>query len=302
MSQRGRVQTPSTARLTGGLALAIAAISSAALVILLAHPVPPAVIAAARVAATGLVLTLMAGAAAPQPWRLARRDAALAGRLLLAGFLLAVHFGAWIASLSMTTVPRSVTLVATQPLFAGLVGRWLGDRVGSGLYVGAAVALAGTGLMVAGPGNPAPAGLGDGLALLAAAAAAGYLAVGRSLRDRVVLPAYLGGVHLLAAAMLAGWVVVRGVPWWPAGATAADFAALVYLGLVPGVVGHGLLNWAVRHAPVHIVSLAILLEPIGATALAVAVLGRGVAPIEIAGGAVILLGVGIGLLAGRRER
>ena len=302
LPQRGVVQTPSTARLSGGLALAIAAISSAALVILLAQPVPPGVIATARVAATGLALTLLAGTAALQPWRLARHDRAFAGRLLLAALLLAVHFGAWIASLTMTTVVRSVTLVATQPLFAGVVGRLLGDRAPWTLFAGGAVAVGGTSLMLVGDGHAAqtlPPNLGDALALLAAAAAAGYLAVGRSLRERLPLSGYLGAVHLLAATMLVVFGLATQITWVPAGASGADVLAVLYLGLVPGVVGHGLLNWAVRSLPVHVVSLAIVLEPIGAAALAVVVLGRRVTTLEAVGAAIVLSAVAIGV---RRRR
>jgi drug/metabolite transporter (DMT)-like permease len=82
---------------------------------------------------------------------------------------------------------------------------------------------------------------------------------------------------------------------WPAAVTAADVWALVYLGLVPGVVGHGLLNWAVRFVPVHVVALVVLFEPVGATVLTVLVLGHAVGTGEAVGAAVLLCGVGLGL-------
>ena len=45
---------------------------------------------------------------------------------LLAGLCLATHFAAWIASLWLTSVVRSVALVSTQPLWAALLARALG--------------------------------------------------------------------------------------------------------------------------------------------------------------------------------
>lgn len=290
-------------RLLGSLLSAVAAISSAALVILLADPLDPTVIAAGRVAVTGVALTILAGRGAALVWRTAIDDRAVRNRMVLASALLALHFGAWIASLTMTTVVRSVTLVATQPLFAGVVGRLLGDRAPWTLFAGGAVAVGGTALMLVGDaaGSEAlPPNLGDALALLAAAAAAGYLAVGRSLRERLPLSGYLGTVHLLAAAMLVVYGLATQITWVPAGASEADLLAVLYLGLVPGVIGHGLLNWAVRHLPVHVVSLAIVLEPIGAAALAVLVLGRHVTTLEVVGAAIVLSAVAIGVR--RRKR
>ena len=288
----------------GGIATAVAAISSAALVILLADPLDSTVIAAGRVLVTALVMSLIAGSTLIVPWRAAARDPAVRWQMLLAACLLALHFAAWIASLTMTTVIRSVTLVATQPLFAALIGRWLGDRAPWQSYAAGAVAVLGTSVMFVGQGGglasglaggqAVPANLGDALALVAAVAAAGYLAVGRSLRDRLPLAAYLGVIHLWAAAILVVVVLVRNAPWVPPGAQWSDLAAVVYLGLVPGVVGHGLLNWAVRWAPVHVVSLAVVVEPVAAAALAVVVLGGSVSVWEVAGAAVVLAAVALG--------
>lgn len=291
---------PRAGVLVAGIATAIAAISSAALAILLADPLDSTVIAAGRVVVTALVMSLIAGSTAAVPWRAAARDPAVRWRMLLAASLLALHFAAWIASLTMTTVVRSVTLVATQPLFAALIGRWLGDRASWRSYAAGAVAVLGTAVMFAGQGGglgseqAVDANLGDALALAAAAAAAGYLAVGRSLRDRLPLPAYLGVIHLWAAAILVVVVWVRDAPWVPPGTQWPDLAAVVYLGLVPGVVGHGLLNWAVRSAPVHVVSLAVVVEPVAAAGLAVAVLGGSVSAWEVGGATIVLVAVALG--------
>lgn len=287
---------PRSPTLVLGLAGAVTAISSAALFILLAEPLPPTVIAAGRVAVTGVALLLL-GARGLREAATILREPATAWRVAAASALLALHFGAWVASLTMTSVPRSVTLVATQPLFAGLLGRLVGDRAPWSLYGGAVLALVGTLLMVGEPTEALAAGfnLGDGLALLAGAAAAGYLVVGRSIDRRLPLRPYLGTVHLGAALLLVLAAIAIERPLWPARADGSDLLALVYLGLVPGVIGHGLLNWSVRRVPVHVVALAILFEPIGATVLTVLVLGHAVGWAEAAGAAVLLAGVGVGV-------
>ncbi|MCA9707081.1 MAG: DMT family transporter [Myxococcales bacterium] len=287
--------SPRRSSLVLGLGCAVTAVSSAAPVILLAQPLPPSVIAGGRVLVTGVVLVLLGRGALGSALR-TLRQAPVRGRVLLAAALLALHFGTWVASLTLTSVARSVALVATQPLFAGLLGRLVGDRAPWSLWGGAALALVGTAVMVGGDGRGFGGfGLGDGLALLAAAAASGYLVIGRSVRDHLPLRPYLGLVHLLAAAMLLAVALVVEPEPWPAAATGLDLLALVYLGLGPGVVGHGLLNWAVRHVPVHVVSLVILLEPLGATLLTLALVGGGVEPAEAIGAGVLLLGVALGI-------
>lgn len=286
-------------RVIGALGLGVAAASSAATVILLASPLPPLHIAWGRVTVTALVFGLLGRREVHSLLAAMRERPAVGWRTLGAGTLLAVHFGAWIASLGLTTVLRSMALVALQPVFAGLLGRLLGDRVSPWLYVGAAVSLAGSIVLVG--GSAALEGgtlLGDGLALLGGASAAAYLAFGRSVRSAVPLRAYLAGVHAVAALLLLpiAWILQPigegvGVRCW---------LAVLYLGLVPGVLGHGLFNWVVRQVPVDRVALAILLEPAAATLLAWAVLNRAVTALEIIGAGIVLLGVGVGSIAARR--
>lgn len=281
--------------LLGALAGAVTAVSSAAVVILLAAPLSALTIAAGRVGVTGIGLLAIGGRRTGGALR-ALRSRRLAGRTAIAALLLAVHFGTWVASLHSTSVVRSVTLVATQPLFAGLFARLLGDRVPFRLYVGGAVAVGGTMVMLGGGaelgGGPR---VGDLLALVAAAAAAAYLAIGRSVRVDVPLPTYLSVVHLGASVLLWIALAVSGGSVSAGPAAAMDWVAVLYLGLVPGLIGHGLLNWAVRHLPVHTVSMAILLEPLGATVLAAIVLAAPVGSVEILGGLAILAGVAIGI-------
>ncbi len=283
-------------QIMGALGLGVLAVSSAATFVLLAAPLPSLYIAGGRVAVTAIALLLL-GHREARAWLCAVRERPeLAARTVLASALLALHFGAWIASLGMTSVLRSTALVAMQPVFAGGLGRLLGDRVSPRLYVGAALSGLGIWVLVGGSaGLESGSILGDALALVGAAAAAGYLALGRSVRSAVPLRAYLGSVHALAGVTL---LVVACTVHPDADARALPsgaWLAVLYLGLVPGLIGHGLFNWVVRKVPIDRVSLAILLEPVGATALAWAVLDRAVGGTEMIGAAVVLAGVALGM-------
>ncbi|MFO7563096.1 MAG: EamA family transporter [Enhygromyxa sp.] len=287
------------------LGAAVVAISTAAAVIKLAQPLPPEVVACLRVSVTALGLLLIGRRATLRALRSLLGSPRDAGWTALAGLCLAAHFGAWIASLSLTTVVRSVALVSTQPLFAGLLARALGDRAPRRLYLGTLVAIAGTVLMIE-PGESGGAWLGDLLALSGALTAAIYLAIGRRvharLGDALPLEGYLVCVNLVAAASLGLFALALGSAFVPEQVEVGDYLAVVWLGLIPGIVGHGLLNWAVRRVPVHTVSLAVLLEPAGAALIAWVLLGEGVGLREALGAGVLLLGVALGLPRRRHGR
>ena len=73
------------------------------------------------------------------------------------------------------------------------------------------------------------------------------------------------------------------------------YVAMALLALVPQLVGHNALNWALGSLPAAVVAIAILGEPIGAAIIAVPLLDEVPRPIEVAGGAVVLLGVYLAL-------
>lgn len=295
------------------VAAAVAAVSTAAPVIRLAEPLAPEAIAGLRVAVTTLALLALGlaragrgGLSSLRTLLASPRDRALTA---VAGLCLAAHFAAWITSLSYTSVIRSVALVSTTPLFAGLLARVLGDRVSPRLYLGTLLAIGGTAIMVAldGPGAAGGAAwIGDLLALSGALTGAIYLLCGRSVQtrlgDALAMEDYFLGVNLVAGAALWILIAARGVELAPAGVEVGDYVAIVWLGLVPGLVGHGLFNWAVRRLPVHVVSLAALLEPVGSGLLAWVLLAQIPEAREVAGALVLITGVAVGMPKIRRIR
>lgn len=276
----------------GRLGVAWLAMSSAAIVIVIAAPVPPLVIAAARLGITTLACAILAARVLGRTWRALCSDRGAARMWFLSGVLLAAHFAMWITSLSLTSVVHATVLVALQPLFAGVFGRMLGDRAGWRLYLGIPVALTGTWILTttADGGDGDVTLLGDALAVLAAAASAAYLIAGRHVGERVPLAGWLTSVNGLAFLLLAMAALVFEADWDPASLSAGDGLALVWLGLVPGLIGHGLMNWTARDLPVHTVSLAVLLEPVGATLLALGFLDQSVSSMEVVGGVVLVCG------------
>lgn len=270
----------------------IGAISTAAVLVRLCQA-PALVIAAWRLAiAAALLLPFELWRSRSVP---ARRDL---GWCALSGLFLALHFGAWIASLQHTSVASSVVLVSTNPVFVGLGSRWLlHERLGRRTVWGIALAVVGAAVVGWGDfGAGRSPLLGDALALLGAFAASAYLLIGRVVRPRLAVRTYaawvyaFGALALLAAATLAG---LRLFPYPP-----GTIGALVLLALVPQLVGHTALNWALAHLPAATVAVVILGEPVGASTLAFAILGEVPSASTLAGGACILAGIWLALGAG----
>src|SRR5262245_14934021 len=98
---------------------------------------------------------------------------------LLAGAALTAHFACFVPSLSNTSVASSAALVSSQAVWAGLLGRALGERLGRRAWTGTALCLAGV-LLVTGVdvSLSARALAGDVLALLAGVFGGAYMVTG----------------------------------------------------------------------------------------------------------------------------
>ena len=280
------------------LPLAILAISTGAPFARWAEPAPPVAIAALRVGFAAILLFAVGWREIGQLRAIPRRDRPL---VLLSGALLAVHFGSWIASLGLTSTAASVALVCTNPIFAALFGRlFLGDRVAPRELVGIAIAAAGCAVLAGGDWQAGgDALIGDGLALVGAASAAAYLVVGRKLRASVPLLPYLGCVNAIAAVALAVMAIALGAELTALPGHA--FAACAGAAIVASLVGHSLLNAAVRTTPTHLVALAVLGEPIGSSAITWIVFGEQPPAHAALGGGIVLTGIAIGFVKQRES-
>jgi drug/metabolite transporter (DMT)-like permease len=215
--------------------------------------------------------------------------------LLLSGLFLAGHFWSWFASLERTSVGSSVVIVAMQPLLAAGLGLvFLHERPTSAEYAG--IALAAVGLVIIGGGDLASSAeelLGDGLALLGGLLAAAYRTVGRYLRGQTSAATYSGAVYAFAATAL--WLLVVIVRPRIGGFSGETWTYLVLLAVGPQVIGHTAFNWALRHFRLVTVSIATMLEPVGAIVLAIFILDEDPSLTLLIGAPFILAGVAVGL-------
>ena len=229
-------------------------------------------------------------------WRsLSRADTAIA---TLAGVALALHFWAWNASIHLTTIAASVTLVNLQPaIIIGISVLFLHEIPTSRQLIGIAIAVAGA-LVIAIP-DLGDAGatfghrmaLGNLLATSAAVTAAVYYTIGRHLRASYGVWAYVGLAYAACFVALLVFAAVSHVKLAPQ--PPREMAIFAALAVGPMLLGHTGMNWALKFLPAYVVNLTVLGEPIGATLLAAILPGiRQVPPvITLVGGAIMLAGV-----------
>ncbi|MCU0520439.1 MAG: DMT family transporter [Anaerolineae bacterium] len=274
------------------LAIGVLAVSTASTFIRLAQlEVTSLAVAAWRLTFASAMLVPFVTRSVRDSWRkLTRSDW---GLLFVSGAVLAVHFHTWITSLGMTSVAASVVLVSTNPLFVVLLSRFLlKEPLHSGTITGILVAVAGSaiiGLEDFGAGTHQI--LGDVLAVSGALAVAIYLLIGRRLRPRLPLVAYILPVYGCAAIILMALALATRTPL--VGYAPRNWLLLLLVALIPQGIGHSSFNWALRHVSPTIVSLAALAEPIGSTLLAWLVLGEAATLITLAGGVLILAGIAL---------
>jgi drug/metabolite transporter (DMT)-like permease len=280
----------SRVRLVLSLSLGVVAISSASILIRFAQAEAPTLtIAAWRLTIASLVLLPYAWLTCrPELRRLSRQEWRY---LLISGGFLGLHFAAWISSLGYTSVASSVVLVSMGPLFVGF-GSWLflRERLVRATLLG--ILLAALGSLLVGwsdLGQGQDQLWGDVLALLGAVMIAGYLMIGRKVRSRLSLVAYIAPVY--GAAMVCLWLLVAVARPQLVGFSAATYGWIAALALVPQLIGHSTLNWALAHLSATFVSLLTLVEPVGSGVLAYLILGEAVTYVAAAGGGLILAGI-----------
>jgi drug/metabolite transporter (DMT)-like permease len=289
------------------LILGILAVSTASIFIRFAQVEAPSfVIAAGRLTLATLILAPFAGKRAITEFIATQKRSRLF--LILAGVFLGLHFAAWITSLEYTSVASSVVLVTTAPLWVALLSPlFLGEKISRGVFLGLAVSLLGS-FLVGLNGFcklsndmiqciqfsslfEGKAFWGNHLALAGAFLSGGYLMVGRRVRRSFSLLSYTFIVYGVASVVLL--ILVVFIKQTVTGYSPIIYVYILALAVIPQLLGHSSFNWALKYLSATYVSIALLGEPIGTVILAYLFLHEKPTLFEIAGGILILLGIGL---------
>ncbi|MCX6032978.1 MAG: DMT family transporter [Chloroflexi bacterium] len=265
---------------------AVIAFSTSPILVLWAAPLSPFEITVGRLASATMLVWLLARLNG-QPLLPRRADLP---RFVGFGFVTALHFLSYIASLNFTTIAHSLAIVYTAPIFVTLFSvTLLKEPIARRKWLGVIVAVLGI-TVLAGfePRLNKRMILGDLLALASAITFGLYSVAGRSQRQRYGLFTYAGTVYGLAALWMLPAALLN---LTPAGYRSSSLLALLAAGLIPLGVGHTLYNAALRRTHATTVNLIATQEVTGGVLLGALLLGQMPQVNEIVGAAIALAGI-----------
>ncbi|MEM1168245.1 MAG: DMT family transporter [Cyanobacteria bacterium P01_H01_bin.35] len=222
-----------------------------------------------------------------------------------AGVCLAAHFPLWITSLSYTSIAASTTLVTTNPIWVALLSWWLfKERLSRRTVIGIVVAMTGgltIGLAdIGGATTGSNPLLGNFLALMGAWTVSLYMVLGREAQSKgFSIGGYIVVVYSVAAIVLLPIPLFSGVGYF--GYSGLVYFYLLLIALLPQLIGHTSLNWAVRWVSPTLVTLAILFEPVGASFLGYLLFGEVPSLIVLLGAVILLVGVAVAALGSQQK-
>jgi drug/metabolite transporter (DMT)-like permease len=256
--------------------------------------VPPALGAGVRFVLAGL---LMLGALAVRGGglravaisRTQLRSTFVVGSLLAAG-------GNGLVTVAEQDVPSGLAalLVASVPLWIVLYRTLGGDRVAGATLAGVSLGFVGVGVLLAPGGRPDDVHIGMALLIVLAAAFWGF---GSFVAQRLELPrdplVTTGWQMLLGGALFAACGLVAGEGGQlDVGAFSTDsILAFAYLVVVGSIIAFSAYAFLLGNAPVSQVSTYAYVNPVIAVVLGAVILGEHVAPVTVAGMALIVASV-----------
>lgn len=298
MNTRSPHQRPGSATVLALVVAVLAVTSSAPLIAFAAAPA--LAIAFYRNGIATVVLTpITLGPRRGELRRVVRRRDGLF--CVLAGVALAAHFATWMSAVKIGSVATATALVATQPVWQGLIAAAQGRRPSAAGWLGIGLAVAGTawatGVDVSVSGR---AVLADVLALLGAVAVAIYTALGERARTELSTTTYTWICYGTCAVVLLVVCLVGRVSL--GGYNSHTWLAILAIVAGAQLLGHSMFNYALQHTSATTVSVLALLEVPGATLIAWVWLGQQPRLAALPGLALLLIGVAVVVLGARADR
>ena len=252
----------------------------------------PTTVAAGRFAVAALALwplALLRHAGA-----LRRLGRAELGWTLVAGSLLAIDFGFWIAATQLTSIANSLILANLAPVWVLLLAACRLRRRPCTRDVQIVTLSVGGAAIVTGGGFAAFTGaadLGNLLAIASSIPAAAFLVVSATVGLRLPMPVYLVLCWSWATALLLLADLAAGAVW-PTGHDA--ILAILAMGILAQLLGHGLLTWSLRWLSPCYVAVCCLAEPLLGGLLGVLYFQDQIGTPALIGGLLILFAIYLG--------
>jgi drug/metabolite transporter (DMT)-like permease len=211
-------------------------------------------------------------------------------RIIFAGIFLGCHFACFFLGIRNTSIANATLLGCMAPIFTVFISIFQKKKMNKMTYVGLIVAIIGGGIVQSGDISLNSANLfGNSIALLSALFLAITFVLAKEIRQETANVVYgrslffVASITVLFIATTTGDSVLN--------FTVGDIPWFLFLGLVPSIFGHNLLNYAVKYITPTAVSSVPLGEPIIASIFALLLFGETIPIGALLGGPVVLIGV-----------
>ena len=268
------------------LLVGLLAISTSPVIARLLPLVPAAVIAFWRMAAASAMLWSYSSIR-PQE-SLSTKNIRL---VLVAGFLLAMHFVFWFGALKLTSIANTTVLGIVAPAFTLLFERlWYNRKLGWITITALLIILVG-GIIVQGDdlGSMDGTGLGNIMAILSAVFLGSVFLIGAKVRKTTSVITYTRTVYTVSAIVLLVTSLILDNPLM--GYTINNYFWLFMLGLIPTLIGHTAFSYSVKFVSPTVIAAFPLGEPIIASYLAWLLFAEQVPFYVVGGGLIIFIGL-----------
>jgi len=252
-----------------------------------------------RVLVAGIVLIPWAAARAARGRQ--KGDSPLSSRkkgtayaiAVLGGVFFALDIALWNTAVMYTGAAVASILGNNTPVFVGILS-WIvfRKRPRASFWIGLSLSLAGCLTIMFGPaaaGSARITWLGNLLAVGGSAFFAAYLVTTQRVRESMDTLTFNTLAIAGSIATLLVVCVVMGLPL--SGYSRQTWAALVALGLVSQLAAYYALVYALGHLPATLTSVGLLGQVPSTAFLAWLLLGEPLTPLQITGGAVVLVGI-----------
>lgn len=221
---------------------------------------------------------------------------------MAAGLFLAMHFGFWFTSLQLTSVASSTVILALQPLVAMVAAYLLyKEKVSARMITAVFISFFGVVLISWGDFSftDLSAIFGNILSFLGVMAVVAYFLIGQNTVRNLTHWVYsflvfsIAGIFLLIYNIVTGTELIRYEP--------REWSLFLLLAILP-TIAHVIFNYLLNELSPTTVSMAMLLEPVGASFLAYFILSESLTLLQVVGGLIVLTGVYFFLFSQHRER
>ncbi|MBT3937308.1 MAG: EamA family transporter [Candidatus Marinimicrobia bacterium] len=211
-------------------------------------------------------------------------------RIIIAGILLGCHFACFFLGVRNTSIANATLFGCMAPIFTVLISMIQKNKVSQMTYVGLFLALFGATIVQFDYFSLDSSNLfGNLISLLGSLFIAMTFIIAKEIRKNTNSIVYGRTLFLVASITLFLITSITGdsilnfntshVPWF------------IFLGLVPSILGHNLLNHAVKYIGPTAVSSVPLGEPVLASIFALLLFGESIPVGAVWGGPIILMGV-----------